>query len=67
VDIIRRKWTDAEDAAIRAELMAGRSPEGIAEDLGRTPAAIRARAYVLRIALGRARMWSRRGTANVDA
>jgi hypothetical protein len=49
----RRSWTGDEDAVLRGGLIAGRSLEAIAKQLGRTPEAVKARAYTLGLTLGR--------------
>jgi hypothetical protein len=46
-------WTQEEDQLLRQEVLAGTPLDVIAGDLGRTKPAIRTRAYILRLMLGR--------------
>jgi hypothetical protein len=50
-----KAWTSAEDERLRQLVISNASPSEIAEDLGRTASAVRARAHAKRIALGRSR------------
>jgi hypothetical protein len=53
-----KAWTSAEDERLRQLVIS--SPSEIAEDLGRTASAVRARAHTLRIALGHSRFIMKR-------
>ena len=48
-------WTDDDDAALTGAVVDGSKIDAIATELGRTPAGIRNRAYVLRLKLGKKR------------
>ena len=48
-------WTDDDDAALTRAVVAGFEIGEIADEIGRTPPAIRNRAYVLRLKLGKKR------------
>ena len=48
-------WTSQEDERLRELAVSGGNPSEIAAKLNRTEAATKARAYVLRLALGRLR------------
>jgi hypothetical protein len=50
-----KAWTSAEDERLRQLVISNASLSDIAEDLGRTASAVRARAHAMRIALGRSR------------
>jgi hypothetical protein len=50
-----KAWTSDEDERLRELVISNVSVIDIAADLGRTVKAVRARAYALRIALGRSR------------
>lgn len=47
----REPWTPNEDAVLRQEALAGRSPREIATLVGRTESAVRTRAYTLSVLL----------------
>jgi hypothetical protein len=51
----RTAWTADEDERLRQLVISNASLSTIAEDLGRTASAVRARAHAKRIALGRSR------------
>jgi hypothetical protein len=51
----RKAWTADEDERLRQRVVSNVSLSDIAEDLGRTASAVRARAHAKRIALGRSR------------
>ena len=51
----RKAWTADEDERLRQRIVSNASLSDIAEDLGRTASAVRARAHAKRIALGRSR------------
>ncbi len=46
-------WTSEEDDILRRDVLEGKSLQAIASKIGRTQSAIRTRAYVLRLILGR--------------
>jgi len=46
-------WTPKEEAILRQEALAGRPVAEIASKMGRSLSAVRTRAYMLRIMLGR--------------
>jgi hypothetical protein len=50
-----KAWTSDEDERLRQLVISNASLSDIAEDLGRTASAVRARAHAKRIALGRSR------------
>jgi len=50
-----KAWTSAEDERLLQLVISNASLSDIAEDLGRTASAVRARAHALRLALGRSR------------
>jgi hypothetical protein len=52
-------WSDDDDTALRREVQAGTKLDDIATKIGRTPSAIRNRAYILRLTLGKPRMQQR--------
>jgi hypothetical protein len=56
----RKAWTSAEDERLRQLVISNAPPSEIAEDLGRTASAVRARAHALRIALGHSRFIMKR-------
>jgi hypothetical protein len=47
----RRPWTSDEDAALVREVIAGRSLDAIAAELGRTKSAVQNRVYALGLTL----------------
>jgi hypothetical protein len=55
-----RAWTSDEDERLRQLVISNASLSNIAEDLGRTASAARARAHALRIALGHSRFIMKR-------
>jgi hypothetical protein len=52
----QRLWTAEEDDRLRLEFEAGTSLEAMATKIGRSKAAIKNRAYILRLKLGRPRI-----------
>jgi hypothetical protein len=56
----RKAWTADEDERLRQRVVSNVSLSDIAEDLGRTASAVRARAHAKRIALGRSRFIMKR-------
>jgi hypothetical protein len=55
-----KAWTSDEDERLRQLVISNASLSDIAEDLGRTASAVRARAHAMRIALGRSRFIMKR-------
>jgi hypothetical protein len=47
----RESWTPEEDSILRKEALAGRTAREIASLVGRTEAAVRTRAYTIRVPL----------------
>ena len=56
----RKAWTADEDERLRQLVISNASLSDIAEDLGRTVSAVRARAHAMRIALGHSRFIMKR-------
>jgi hypothetical protein len=54
-----RLWTEKDDSDLREEVKAGAELDDIAKKIGRTPSAIRNRAYILRLTLGKPRLQQR--------
>ena len=46
-----KPWTPEQDEALRKAIIAGASPLAVSQKLGRTEAAIKARAYILGLSL----------------
>jgi hypothetical protein len=59
-------WTAEDDAALRREVQAGTALGEIARKIGRTPSAIRNRAYILRLMLGKPRLQQRAPKGKAD-
>jgi hypothetical protein len=57
-----KAWTSDDDERLRQLVVSNSSLSNIADDLGRTVSAVRARAHALRIALGHSRFIRRRQT-----
>jgi hypothetical protein len=55
-----KAWTSDENERLRQLVISNASLSNIAEDLGRTASAVRARAHALRIALGHSRFIMKR-------
>ena len=52
---VKKLWSDDDDAALTLAVVAGATIDDIATVIGRTPQAIRNRAYILRLKLGNKR------------